>query len=240
MSANAAIRLAFEEIHREYWIRRYCVSLQGGDFEERFLQDYLVDRSALPQLPAAVQEAHQYYFDKIEDRDIGVVRLHRAPVGMQEGYVIYVTTDGDDGWVELYSLDGKEWSVGRLYIELVGWGTRKTIRSQTQTRKYPYSLSDRATRTLWGSDPSQICPPSNWKEIDNRLLGSFQFKDFVEAFSFMTEVAFYAEQLGHHPEWSNVYNKVDITLTTHDAGNVITANDRQLAAKIDKVYLRFK
>lgn len=239
MSTTNPIRTAFEEVHREYWVRRYCTSLGGGDFEERFLQAYAVDRNQLTQLPAKVQEAHQYYYDNVEQRDFGVVRLHKAPIGEQEAYVIYVTTDGDDGWVELYSLDGKELSIGRLYIELVGWGTKKTIRSQTQTGKFPYSLSDRSVRTLWGSDPGKICPPMNWKEENNQLKGTFQFKDFVEAFSFMTEIAFQAEKLQHHPEWYNVYNKVAITLSTHDAGNIITDKDRQLAAAIDKVYMRY-
>lgn len=238
MSTKNTLRTAFEQIHREYWVRRYCVSLQGGDFEERFLEAYSVERSELPKLPAKIQEAHQYYYDNVEEIDFGVVRLHLAPLDGQQVYVIYVTTDGDDGWVELYSTTGKELSIGRLYIELVGWGTRDFLRGQTQTRKFPYSLSGRSTRTLWGSDSSKICPP--WREADNQLKGTFQLKDFVEAFSFMTEVAFHAEKMSHHPDWRNVYNKVEITLTTHDAGNTVTDKDRQLAAAIDKVYERYK
>ena len=73
----------------------------------------------------------------------------------------------------------------------------------------------------------------NWKEENNTLTRSFKFKDFIEAFSFMTKVALIAEKMNHHPEWSNVYNKVDITLTTHDKGNTITDKDRELAEKID-------
>lgn len=74
----------------------------------------------------------------------------------------------------------------------------------------------------------------NWKEENNALKGSFKFKDFVEAWSFMTKVAMVAEKMDHHPEWSNVYNKVEITLTTHDKGNTITERDRELAKKIDE------
>lgn len=73
----------------------------------------------------------------------------------------------------------------------------------------------------------------NWKEENNRLTKSFKFKDFIEAWSFMTKVAMEAEKMGHHPEWTNVYNTVDITLTTHDKGNTITDKDRVLAQKID-------
>lgn len=73
----------------------------------------------------------------------------------------------------------------------------------------------------------------SWKEENNTLTQNFKFKDFVEAWSFMTKVAMIAEKMDHHPEWSNVYNTVNITLTTHDKGNTITAKDRELAKKIE-------
>ena len=75
-----------------------------------------------------------------------------------------------------------------------------------------------------------------WREEDNKLKKSFQFKDFTEAFAFMTRVAFAAEKMNHHPWWSNVYNQVNIELNTHDAGNTVTDKDRKLAEKIDKFY----
>lgn len=74
-----------------------------------------------------------------------------------------------------------------------------------------------------------------WKEEDNRLKKTFEFKDFTEAFAFMTRVAFIAEAQGHHPNWSNVYNKVSIELTTHDKGNTVTQKDRDLALAIDQL-----
>lgn len=74
-----------------------------------------------------------------------------------------------------------------------------------------------------------------WKETNNQLVRSFEFKDFVEAFSFMTRVAIVAEKMDHHPWWSNVYNTVEIRLSTHDAGDVVTDKDRKLAEKIDKL-----
>lgn len=79
-----------------------------------------------------------------------------------------------------------------------------------------------------------------WKEEDNALKANFQFQDFTEAFAFMTEVAFHAEKMNHHPNWNNVYNKVAISLNTHDAGSVVTDKDRRLAKAIDKVYEKFK
>jgi 4a-hydroxytetrahydrobiopterin dehydratase len=75
-----------------------------------------------------------------------------------------------------------------------------------------------------------------WKEENNQLKGSFQFSNFIEAFGFMARVALIAEKMNHHPNWTNVYNKVDITLSTHDKGNVITEKDRKLASEIDKLY----
>lgn len=74
-----------------------------------------------------------------------------------------------------------------------------------------------------------------WQETDNQLYRKFQFADFSEAFAFMTRVALAAEKMDHHPKWTNVWNTVEIWLSTHDAGNVVTDKDRALAARIDKL-----
>ena len=74
-----------------------------------------------------------------------------------------------------------------------------------------------------------------WIEEDNKLKKTFEFKDFTEAFAFMVRVAFLAEAQGHHPNWSNVYNKVFIELTTHDKGNIVTQKDKELAKAIDQL-----
>ncbi len=74
-----------------------------------------------------------------------------------------------------------------------------------------------------------------WNEENNRLVKTFKFRDFKEAFGFMTKVALIAEKMDHHPNWSNVYNSVTIELSTHDAGNVVTEKDRKLAKEIDKL-----
>lgn len=76
-------------------------------------------------------------------------------------------------------------------------------------------------------------------EQDNSLIAEFKFADFRRAFAFMTEVAFEAEKMNHHPDWSNVWNTVRIKLNTHDAGNVVTDKDRQLASAIEKIYARY-
>ena len=74
-----------------------------------------------------------------------------------------------------------------------------------------------------------------WTKANNSLKKTFTFKDFNEAFGFMTRVALEAEKMDHHPYWVNVYNRVEITLNTHSAGDIITDKDRKLAKKIDKI-----
>ena len=74
-----------------------------------------------------------------------------------------------------------------------------------------------------------------WKEENNSLYKKFTFKNFSEAFAFMTRVAMEAEKADHHPLWTNVYNKVEIWLNTHDAGDVVTDKDRTLAKAIDAI-----
>jgi 4a-hydroxytetrahydrobiopterin dehydratase len=75
-----------------------------------------------------------------------------------------------------------------------------------------------------------------WQNKDGALYRRIDFKDFVEAFSFMAAVAKVAEEQNHHPKWLNEYNKVEIWLSSHDAGNKITDKDRKLAAAIDSIY----
>lgn len=74
-----------------------------------------------------------------------------------------------------------------------------------------------------------------WQEQNNTLYKKFEFANFSEAFAFMTRVAIEAEKMDHHPRWTNVWNKVEIWLNTHDAGNIVTEKDRQLAKRIDSL-----
>lgn len=80
----------------------------------------------------------------------------------------------------------------------------------------------------------------NWKEEDNKLKATFDFENFIQAFSFMTQVAIHAEKQNHHPWWSNVYNTVNIELSTHDAGDIVTEKDHKLAKEISKLYKNHK
>jgi len=74
-----------------------------------------------------------------------------------------------------------------------------------------------------------------WEEKDNALYRKFVFKNFSEAFSFMTRIALEAEKMDHHPKWTNVWNTVEVWLNTHSAGDIVTDKDRQLSKKIDEL-----
>lgn len=79
-----------------------------------------------------------------------------------------------------------------------------------------------------------------WQETEQGLKRTFVFDDFRQAFSFMTACAFEAERLNHHPDWRNVYNRVEVCLVTHDAGYQVTELDHQLAQAMDEIYERMK
>ena len=74
-----------------------------------------------------------------------------------------------------------------------------------------------------------------WTYESDALAKTFPFKTFPEALSFMVRVGFEAEKMNHHPEWTNVYNKVSVRLNTHDAGSKVTEKDVELAKRMEKV-----
>ena len=81
---------------------------------------------------------------------------------------------------------------------------------------------------------------NKWNFIDNdkKVNKLFNFQSFSEAFSWMTEVAFEAEKIDHHPDWTNIYNKVEVTLTTHDQ-NEVTSKDLSLAEIMEKTFVKY-
>ncbi len=86
---------------------------------------------------------------------------------------------------------------------------------------------------------AEISKLRGWKVIRGKIQCNFEFKNFSEAFGFMTRVALEAEKLDHHPDWFNVYNRVKIELVTHDVGG-LSNYDFILAKKIDKIALSYK
>lgn len=111
-------------------------------------QAYLVDRVA-PQLPAAVKEAFQYYYQAVEQADWGGVRVYQFPLAEGHFYGVDTHTDGDDGWTELYDNQGQAIAFGRTYLEQVYWGEKATIRSYVQSGDFPPEAKDRYDRNSW-------------------------------------------------------------------------------------------
>ena len=82
---------------------------------------------------------------------------------------------------------------------------------------------------------SALAELPGWSLVDGRLHRTFRFPDFARAFAFMTAAALAAEKLDHHPEWTNVYNRVSVDLTTHSAGPAVTALDVGLARRMSEL-----
>ena len=92
-------------------------------------------------------------------------------------------------------------------------------------------------KKLEGSELNQAVDGlSNWSVEDGKLHKQFKFKGFMQAIGWMVSVSIAAEKLDHHPEWANVYNRVDVTLTTHDMGNQISTWDIELAKTMDNLF----
>ena len=99
-------------------------------------------------LPDAVKEAIRYYVEQIERNDIGSVQLYKYA----KAFIVSTSTDGDDGWVELYAKEGTALGYGRTFIEIVSWGEKDTIRKMTMDSSFPADMADRFERTLWRED----------------------------------------------------------------------------------------
>jgi 4a-hydroxytetrahydrobiopterin dehydratase len=111
-----------------------------------------------------------------------------------------------------------------------GW--RRAIRGTMETRE----VATMAEKLTGNARRSELAKLPGWSEVKDRdaITRKFTFSDFNEAFGFMTRAALIAEKLDHHPEWFNVYNKVEVTLATHDAGGV-TERDVKLAQAMDRL-----
>jgi 4a-hydroxytetrahydrobiopterin dehydratase len=112
----------------------------------------------------------------------------------------------------------------------------ETMPSQCVTMSVGLSREDKTMKKLdAGAKKAALKELAHWHDVQGRdaIARKFEFKDFNEAFGFMTRVAMLAEKMDHHPEWFNVYKTVDVTLSTHDAGGV-TDNDIKMAKKMEE------
>jgi len=132
---------------------RFDANERREEHLEPFWPEFKV--SLKPDFPLPVEQAYNYYFENVQEADWGNANLYLLPKGAaisaQMVYVIRVTTDGDDGWVELYDEAGTELGVGRTLLELVEWGERNTIRAMVQSGEFPLELDDRRDETIWAS-----------------------------------------------------------------------------------------
>ncbi|MEM0999785.1 MAG: hypothetical protein AAGN35_22190 [Bacteroidota bacterium] len=154
------VRSYVENEMREYVQAQYDAHKSGGSSGRPFFHGVLVDRLEESH-PESVNDAVQYYIDHVERADWGGVALY-APDSedIEEAcltanlgwflFVVRVITDGDDGWIELYTSEGEPVGYGRTVMELISWGDRDEIRAYTDSGGFPDELEARRGDSLWG------------------------------------------------------------------------------------------
>ena len=151
-------RQFFENLLLQYHRRSFEAHQAGNAEVDPFRPGMPVDaRDSQGRLsiPEPVLTAVDFYFEHVERPDWGSARLYRVNSASlpRPLWIVWVRTDGDDGWVELFDASGLPVGVGRTYLELVAWGQADEIRAWVATSGYPESLKDRASRTLWSKRP---------------------------------------------------------------------------------------
>lgn len=144
------IKQQYTTLFLEYNQRCYQLYLSGDEDPDYFLLgefdlDVFAHPEILDQLPGSISSAYRYYFENVE----GWARVCRVPLSNEFSYSICVTTDGDDGWLEIYNSDGTLIACGRFYLELIGWTAVDEVRKYVKTLDYPPDLNDRRNKTLW-------------------------------------------------------------------------------------------
>lgn len=145
------IKKFYEDFYESYWLKVYRAYLKCEelDEDEGFLEkeafDFYRHPEMLQELPETVVAAYNYY----SEYHIGHTRVCKIQCGEVATYAVCVSTDGDDGWLEIYNECGHQIGVGRTYIELISWGEAKEIREQISTSSFPSELIDRQAKTLW-------------------------------------------------------------------------------------------
>ncbi|GAB4459533.1 MAG: hypothetical protein OHK0037_05070 [Elainellaceae cyanobacterium] len=150
---------------KDFWQAKYAAYQSGEDAAEEMplRQNAILPGNAsaiagigiagAPPLPANVQAAYDFYHENVMQHDWGSVSVSQMPMeGAPDGavYAVVTTTDGDDGWLELFDLDGNPLGAARTYLELVSWGDPEVLREQVHTGAFPEELETRMDTTLWG------------------------------------------------------------------------------------------
>jgi hypothetical protein len=139
-----------EHEYREFYGALAVACAEHRDSDRAFLGGESFENLQLPQsrvdLPTPVLNAYDFYNKHCGD--YGGARIYKAQIEEQDIYIVRVTTDGDDGWVEIFDGAGQQLAAGRTYIELISWGAVEEVRSYSGT-EFPAALDDRQTRTMW-------------------------------------------------------------------------------------------
>ncbi len=143
------VKVYFTEKLKIYWQKAYAAFKTEHEFMEKFMQTKQMEISSKSRVPSLVKESHQFYFQNVQQADWGNVYALKFKVIRKTVYAIYVTTDGDDGWVELYDAQNNYLGSARRYIELLGWTDIPTLRNQVSTGDFPDSLANKHEDTIW-------------------------------------------------------------------------------------------
>jgi hypothetical protein len=159
--ASQAIQDWYTRRLQEYFSRRYRAYLRGketkGKYNELGRSATWIKRADHGQLPEEVRAAHGYYRKHFEETDLGSAGVYRVSANRNPIYAIRVTTDGDDGFLEVYDSKGTFVAAARRYIEVVAWGSQAWLREQaTHPWDLPPELQDAHHRTLWGQPVAGI------------------------------------------------------------------------------------
>lgn len=156
MAFNDELRKQYyEHLYESHVLKQYRAYIQNKepDEDEELLGRYTLDLRRHPEmlenLPESIRGAYNYYDARIAKCGLGCVRVSLVPYSNDFTYAVRVSTDGDDGWLEIYDQHGCEIGVGRTYMELIGWGKIDEIRRQVDDFDFPVSLSDKEKKTLW-------------------------------------------------------------------------------------------
>ncbi|MEO0646334.1 MAG: hypothetical protein AAFZ17_09315 [Cyanobacteria bacterium J06650_10] len=143
-----------ENLYDEHFLRGYRAFIKNETFSDSLLGDRDRDLRKRPELfqylPEAVKDAYTYYFERVTKEDLGATKVYQLPYNQSNYiYVIKVSTDGSDGWLEVYDCFGQEIGTARTYLELICWGDVEEIRGHVKDFGFPEGLSNRSQKTLW-------------------------------------------------------------------------------------------
>jgi hypothetical protein len=152
------VRKFYQDKIRDYYEIAYNAYLNNNHLDERPLYKYeiesLLDQSNRSKVPKSVTDAFDFYYSKVEEKDLGSVWVYKVEVDGKATYAIRVSTDGDDGWLELFDQDGENLGSARTYIEIILWGEINEIRSQAENWEFPPEFENRKQLSLWKSQTS--------------------------------------------------------------------------------------